>query len=81
MFGMRLDGMTLCPLRRLVLVSLPSSFFALFERWRAVFVSGFLELNAILIGEILATSSVLMPACQVLLKKLAAILIDMSSEV
>ena len=47
-----LDGMVLCPLRRMVLVSSPSNFFALFGRWTMVFLSNFLELNAILIGEI-----------------------------
>ena len=40
-FGMRLDGMVLCPLRRMVLVSSPSSFFALFGRWTMVFLSDF----------------------------------------
>ena len=44
------DGMVLCPLRRMVLVSSPSSFFALFERWTMVFFFDFLELNAILIN-------------------------------
>ena len=63
MFGMRLDGMVLCPLRRMVLVSSPSSFFALFGRWAMVFLSEFLELNAILIGEISVTSLVLARAC------------------
>ena len=42
-----LDGMVLCPLWRMVLVSSPSSFFALFGRWTMVFLSDFLELNAI----------------------------------
>ena len=41
MFGMWLDGMVLCPLRRMVLVSSPSSFFALFGRWTMVFLSDF----------------------------------------
>ena len=66
------------PLRRMVLVSSPSSFFALFGRWTMVFLSDFLELNAILIGEILVTSLVLARACQFPLQKLAAVLIDMS---
>jgi len=73
-----MDGMVLCPLRRMVLVSSPFSFFALFGRWMMVFLSDFLELNAILIGEISVTSLVLARACQFLLQKLAAALIDMS---
>ena len=77
-FGMRLDGMVLCPLRRMVLVSSPSSFFTLFGRWTMVFLSDFLELNTILIGEISVTSLVLARACQFPLQKLAAVLIDMS---
>ena len=77
-FGMRLDGMVLCPLRRMVLVSSPSSFFALFGRWTMVFLSNFLEINAILIGEISVTSLVLARACQFPLQKLAAVLINMS---
>ena len=68
----------LCPLRRMVLVSSPSSFFALFGRWTMVFLSDFLELNAILIGEISVTSLVLARACQFPLQKLAVVLIDMS---
>ena len=72
------DGMVLCPLRRMVLVSSPSSSFALFGRWTMVFLSGFLELNAILIGEISVTSLVLARACQFPLLKLAAVLIGMS---
>ena len=43
-----------------------------------VFLSDFLELNAILIGEILVTSLVLACACQFPLQRLAAVLIDMS---
>ena len=43
-----------------------------------VFLSYFLKLNAILIGEISVTSLVLARACQFPLQKLAAILIDMS---
>ena len=43
-----------------------------------VFLSDFLELNTILIGEISATSLVLVRACQFPLQKLAAALIDMS---
>ena len=43
-----------------------------------VFLSNFLALNAILIGEISVTSLVLARACQFPLKKLAAVLIDMS---
>ena len=43
-----------------------------------VFLSDFLELNTNLIGEISATSLVLAHACQFLLQKLAAVLIDMS---
>ena len=43
-----------------------------------VFLSDFLELNAILIGEISVTSLVLAHACQFPLQKLAAVLIDMS---
>jgi hypothetical protein len=43
-----------------------------------VFLSDFLELNAILIGEISVTSLVLARACQFPLQKLAAVLIDMS---
>ena len=43
-----------------------------------VFLSDFLELNAILIGEISVTSLVLVRACQFPLQKLAAVLIDMS---
>ena len=78
MFGMQLDGMVLCPLRRMVLISSPPSFFAHFGRWTMVFLSDFLELNAILIGEISVTSLVLARACQFLLQKLAAVLIDMS---
>ena len=77
-FGMWLDGMVLCPLRSMVLVPSPSSFFALFGRWTMVFLSDFLELNAILIGEISVTSLVLARACQFSLQKLAAVLIDMS---
>jgi hypothetical protein len=38
----------------------------------------FLEMNTILLGKISATSLVLMPACQFPLKKIAAVLIDMS---
>ena len=45
-------------------VSSLSSFFALFGRWTMVFLSDFLELNAILIGEISVTSLVSVPACQ-----------------
>ena len=66
------------PLRRMILVSSPSNFFALFGRWTTVFLSDFLELNAILIGEISATSLVLAHACRFPLQKLAAVLIDMS---
>ena len=40
--------------------------------------SDFLELNAILIGEISVTSLVLAHACQFPLQKLATVLIDMS---
>ena len=43
-----------------------------------VFLSDFLELNAISIGEISVTSLVLAHACQFLLQKLAAVSIDMS---
>ena len=43
-----------------------------------VFLSDFLGLNAILIGEISATSLVLARACQFSLQKLAAVLTDMS---
>ena len=50
---MRLDGMVLYPLRRMVLVSSPSNVFALFGRWMMVFLSDFLEF---LIGEISVTS-------------------------
>ena len=75
---MRLDGMVLCLLRRTVLVSSLSSFFALFGRYTMVFLSDILELNAILIGEILVTSLVLARACQFPLQELAAVLIDMS---
>ena len=57
---------------------LTSSFFALFGRWMTVFVSGFLEMNTILLGKILATSLVLMSDCKLFLKKLVAVLIDMS---
>ena len=45
------------------------------------FLSDFLELNAILIGEISVTSLVLARAFQFPLQKLAAVLIDMSSGV
>ena len=77
-FGMRLDVMVLCLLRRMVLVSSPSSFFALFGRWMMVFLFNFLVLNAILIGEILVTSLVLARAYRFPLQNLAAVLIDMS---
>ena len=43
-----------------------------------VFLSDFLELNTILIGEISVTSLVLARACQFPLQKLAVVLIDMS---
>ena len=43
-----------------------------------VFLSDFLELNAILIGEISVTSLVSARACRFPLQKLAAVLIDMS---
>ena len=43
-----------------------------------VFLFDFLELNAILIGEISVTSLVLARACQFPLQKLAVVLIDMS---
>ena len=43
-----------------------------------VFLSDFLELIAILIGEISVTSLVLARACQFPSQKLAAVLIDMS---
>ena len=43
-----------------------------------VFLSDFLELNAILIGEISVTSLVSVPACQFPFKKLATVLINMS---
>ena len=43
-----------------------------------VFLSDFLELNAILIGEISVTSLVLAHACRFPLQKLAVVLIDMS---
>ena len=66
------------PLRRMVLVSSPSSFFALFGRWMMVFLSDFLELNSILISEISVTSFVLALACQFPLQKLATVSIDMS---
>jgi hypothetical protein len=51
-FGMRLDGKVLCPLRRMVLVTPPSSFFALFERWMTVFISDSLDTSFILHGRI-----------------------------
>ena len=66
------------PIEEMVLVSSPSSFFALFGRWTMVFLSDFLELNAILIGEISVTSLVLVRACRFPLQKLATVLIDMS---
>ena len=43
-----------------------------------VFLSNFLVLNSILIGEILVTSLVLARACQFPLQELAMVLIDMS---
>ena len=43
-----------------------------------VFLSDFLELNAILIEEISVTSLVLARTCQFHLQKLGAVLIDMS---
>jgi len=66
-------AVTLCPLRRMVFVSSPSRFFALFGRQMMVFVSGFSKINTILLGEISATSLILMPACQ-----FSLVLIDMS---
>ena len=76
--GMDFDIARVWHARRMVLVSSPSSFFALFRRWTMVFLFDFLELNAILIGEISVTSLVLAHACQLPLQKLAAVLIDMS---
>jgi hypothetical protein len=46
-----MDGIVLCPLRRMVLVSSPSSFFALFGRWMMVFLSNSFEMNFILLGK------------------------------
>ena len=46
-----------------------------------VFLSDFLELSAILIGEISVTSLVLARACRFPSQKLAAVLIDMSFRV
>ena len=78
MFGMRLDGIVLCLLRRMVLVSSPSNFFAQYGRRLMVFVSDSLGTNTIILGEISATSLVLVTVYQFPLTNLAVVLIDMS---
>jgi hypothetical protein len=57
LFGMPLDGMTLCPL-----VSSPSNFFAIFGRWMTVFPVNSLEMNTILLRKLWVTTSILMHA-------------------
>ena len=61
--GMDVDFARVWHARRMVLISSPSSFFALFGRWTMLFLFDFLELNAILIGEISVTSLVLARTC------------------
>jgi hypothetical protein len=62
----------------MVLVSSPSSFFAQYERRLMVFVSDSLGRNTIILGEILATSLVLVTVCLFPIKNLAAVFIDTS---
>ena len=77
-FAMRLDGMTLCPLRRMVLISSPSNFFALFGRWKTGFIFDFLGKNICFLGKLLPATSISTNAGLFLWTKLTEVLIVMS---
>ena len=78
-FGMQLDGITSFPLRTMVLDSSPSNFFALFGRWKMGFIFDFSGKNICFHGKHFPTTSISTNAGQLLLSKLAAVLIVMRS--
>jgi hypothetical protein len=63
----------LCPLRRMVLVSSPSNFFALFGRWMMEFLFNSLEMSFMSLGRFCVITLVLARACRFLLNKLVAV--------
>src|SRR6185437_11367358 len=76
-FGMKLDGITLFPVRSMVLDSSPSNFFALFGRWKMGFTFDFSGKNICFLGKLLPATSISTNTGQFLSTKLAEVLIVM----
>ena len=78
MFGMKLDGTILFPLRSMVVDSSPSNLFALFGRWKTGFIFDFSGKRICFLGKLLSATSISTNAGLFLWTKLAEVLIVMS---